>query len=447
MHEKNFEVIVLGAGTAGCVAAHTAAKNGLGRVALVDRKPREKIGRKVCGDGIGTAHIMFLIENGFPIEEDIISCYPETLQLVSPDKKHIIALESYKQLAIINRHEFGQALLSGAMNEGITLFDKAKFTALKRRSDGVKVKLEIDRNKEQTLSTTLVIDATGFNSRIRNDYSIFGNSGLVKDEEQYSCYREICEVESPGSFKDSAVFEFSFEASKGGYAWVFQRDGNEFNMGIGIPRNHVKSCSPKSAFENYLANQFMNRRVIDGAGGIVPTRHPLPTHVKDNIILTGDAGAVVNPLHGGGLGAAIASGYIAGNIAARQVPAGEVMERDLWPFNLQLMQRYGLRYSVLDLFRILLQNISDEELNDAFSNDYLPLGEIYIAREYDQLIELLLKLRKTWEQLSGKKFNRLPFFIERVHEITSNYPESPDGLDKWTKKYEGFYSEYQMVVK
>ncbi|MFW9996475.1 MAG: NAD(P)/FAD-dependent oxidoreductase [Candidatus Odinarchaeota archaeon] len=438
--EEWFDTIVLGAGTAGCMAAYTAAKSGLKKVALVDRKPKERIGKKVCGDGIKMSHIRFLVENGFQIDRDsLIAGYPEALKLVSPDKRHKIELPTGKQVAVINRHEFGQALLAGALSESVTLFDSTKFTALKSTNDGVKIKLETG-NKEFSLSTSLVIDASGFNSSIRKNHLIFGDSGHVKDSEQFSCYREICEIDPPGNFKDSFILEFSFEATRGGYGWVFHRDGNEFNTGIGIPGNQVKDHSPKKSFEKYMANQFMNRKTIEGAGGIVPTRHPLPTLVKDNIILVGDAGAIVNPVHGGGLGSSLVSGHVAGNIAARQVPSEGVTERDLWPFNREIMQRYGLKYSVLDLFRILLQYISDEELNDAFSKEYLPLGKIFMA-DYDPLMAILRKLRGTWEQLPSRNFNRLPEYVERVDMITSKYPESPDKLDEWTKSYEGIYNK------
>ena len=47
---------------------------------------------------------------------------------------------------------------------------------------------------------------------------------------------------------------------------------------------------------------------MDGRGGSVPTRAPLPTLVSGRILLVGDAGAIVNPMHGGGIGSSIISG-------------------------------------------------------------------------------------------------------------------------------------------
>ncbi|MFW9822628.1 MAG: FAD-dependent oxidoreductase, partial [Candidatus Thorarchaeota archaeon] len=52
-HIKNsFDVIVVGAGTGGTIAARFASKNGL-NVCLIDRKPKSEIGNKICGDAVG----------------------------------------------------------------------------------------------------------------------------------------------------------------------------------------------------------------------------------------------------------------------------------------------------------------------------------------------------------------------------------------------------------
>jgi len=51
-----FDVIVVGAGTAGCLAAKTTAEAGL-KVCLVERKNQKDIGEKVCGDALGEHHL------------------------------------------------------------------------------------------------------------------------------------------------------------------------------------------------------------------------------------------------------------------------------------------------------------------------------------------------------------------------------------------------------
>ncbi|RLI01516.1 geranylgeranyl hydrogenase, partial [Candidatus Bathyarchaeota archaeon] len=52
---EKYDVIVTGAGTAGCMAANVLASRGFD-VCLIDRKDRKSIGNKVCGDAVGKHH-------------------------------------------------------------------------------------------------------------------------------------------------------------------------------------------------------------------------------------------------------------------------------------------------------------------------------------------------------------------------------------------------------
>ena len=80
-----YDVIVVGAGTAGCLAAKTVAEAGL-KVCLVERKRREEIGEKVCGDALGEHHLKTLgLEKpqGGELEKRI-----EGIKIFSPDTGH-----------------------------------------------------------------------------------------------------------------------------------------------------------------------------------------------------------------------------------------------------------------------------------------------------------------------------------------------------------------------
>ncbi|MHA1188055.1 MAG: NAD(P)/FAD-dependent oxidoreductase, partial [Candidatus Heimdallarchaeota archaeon] len=219
------------------------------------------------------------------------------------------------------------------------------------------------------------------------------------------------------------------------------------NMGTGIPKSWIKQFSPKDIYFKHMHNRFSKIETLDSGGGFVSTRHPIPSHVKNNIILTGDAGLIVNPLHGGGLSPSLTTGYFAGKLAAELVPNEKLTEEDLWSYNTQIMQRYGLRYSLLDLYRILLQNIPDDELSEAFLEEYLPLGMIFYAREYDLLLNLSRELGHVWKEVPNKRFQLLAQAIEDVNNITSIYPETPDGTINWAKRYSKIYDNYQTAIK
>ncbi len=57
----DYDVIIAGAGTGGATTAYTLAKRGHS-VLLIDRKERDGIGEKTCGDALGSHHINELRE-------------------------------------------------------------------------------------------------------------------------------------------------------------------------------------------------------------------------------------------------------------------------------------------------------------------------------------------------------------------------------------------------
>jgi flavin-dependent dehydrogenase len=118
--KNNFDVIVVGAGTGGSTAARFAAEKGL-KVCLIDRKEKNKIGDKICGDAVGTDVFDFLSIKHPKGEE--LSCRIKGAKLYSPDLKKCIDLTDSKQAGyIVNRIEFGQRLLNEALDAGVEQF-------------------------------------------------------------------------------------------------------------------------------------------------------------------------------------------------------------------------------------------------------------------------------------------------------------------------------------
>jgi len=118
--QKLFDVVVVGAGTAGTIAARFAAKKGLS-VCLIDRKEKHQIGDKICGDAVGNEIFDFLNINHPKNEE--LSCYIKGAKIYSPNLKKCITLVDPKQAGyIINRLEFGQRLLNEALDAGVAQF-------------------------------------------------------------------------------------------------------------------------------------------------------------------------------------------------------------------------------------------------------------------------------------------------------------------------------------
>ena len=139
----DYDVIIAGAGTGGATTAYTLAKKGHS-VLLIDRKERDQIGHKTCGDALGDHHVIELRELvGLPeMPKDIVEHKVTGIDLIAPDMKHRMRMTGPTTTGMsFNRHKMGQWFVSLAEKEGAEVlastrvkrltFDDGKVSGLK----------------------------------------------------------------------------------------------------------------------------------------------------------------------------------------------------------------------------------------------------------------------------------------------------------------------------
>ena len=356
------DVIVIGAGPAGAMAAKQLADSSLS-VLLLDMKERGAVGDKVCGDAIGKHHFDFL-NLGCPTGEELL-CKIDGIAVYPPDKESVLRVQGKGVTGfMIDRHRFGQRLLRDAVDAGATLLDRTR--ALEPVTKGgrvVGVTVEDMRSGEtRTIEAAVTIDASGYAATLRSKMS--PDSGIESkiEADAIVCYREIRGNVDFAS--DLSAIYLSQKIAPGGYYWIFDRGGGEVNVGLGVQMRPGDPNPKEYLYKHVLAQKlFRNSVVIHGGGGIVPTRRPLPSLVADGIMFIGDAACLVNPIHGGGIGPSMLSGKLAADTACEALGRGDVSREGLWALNVSYMKTYGAKQAGLDVFRLLLQSISDEEIN------------------------------------------------------------------------------------
>lgn len=103
-----------------------------------------------------------------------------------------------------------------------------------------------------------------------------------------------------------------------GYAWLFPKSKNKANIGLGGLGNLREKF--ESFLENEIKEEFGNYKLLENKSGPVPWIDSLPRLVKGNAILVGDAGGLVNPITGAGVGNAM----ISGRLAAEAILSGDL---------------------------------------------------------------------------------------------------------------------------
>ena len=435
---KDFDVIVAGAGTAGSTAARVAAEAGL-KVGLLDRKDRISIGKKICGDAIGQHHFNTL-GLGDPTPDEI-ECVMEGIEVHSPDRQSNYIVKG-KQLYgyILNRHRFGQRLVKEAVDSGAHLFDKTQILDSILEEGyvhGVLAK-DLKSGREIEFRSSLVIEATGFFATIRNKLKPELKIETTVDKmDVEACYREIRQLKQPLDDPTLCQIYLTQSITPGGYYWIFPEGKDKVNVGLGVAM--VEGFpNPKEQLYNHIISQplFNGSTILDGGGWFVPTRRPLDNMVGNGIIIVGDAACQVNPIHGGGIGPSMIGGSLAAETAINAIEMNDLSYRKLWSYNASYIRKYGGKQAGLEIFRILLQYMDDDDLNYGMHYKLLTEEDLLKASMGDDIrftvSEKARRMLRGLKKLSLlKRLRNAAKMMKEIREWYENYPPLPDDFEKW----------------
>ncbi|TKJ22751.1 MAG: hypothetical protein CEE43_05860 [Promethearchaeota archaeon Loki_b32] len=455
MENKFFDVIIVGAGTGGTTAARFTAKKGL-NVCLIDRKKREDIGDKICGDAVGN-EIFDILKINHPKDEEL-SCHIKGAKLYSPNLKKCINLVDPKQTGyIVNRLEFGQRLLNEALDAGVNKFlDKTMVLDLLYKNgtiNGVQVKLE--NGEKVDLRANIIIDASGFYSPLRKKVR---SSLIEKDvlrEDSILCYREIVKF-SP---KDQEVQDPEYitlildqEKAPGGYIWYFPKNESSVNIGIGAfmdYRGKVKDLYKMNVYNEFIKTSKVD--ILSSGGGVVPVRRPLWSCADNGFILVGDSACQVNPLHGGGIDPSMRAGYHAANSAVHAIENNNNSINELWDYNYNVMTSFGAEFASLDLLRIVLQSLSNKDLNFGLERDLLTGEEILeISFSGELNLSLVNMAVKAFKGISNPNLlldlNYLRIRMNEISKLYKNFPKNLNQFSNWKEKVIEIYDKIKKMI-
>jgi digeranylgeranylglycerophospholipid reductase len=438
---QKYDVIVVGAGTAGCLAAKTTAEAGL-KVCLLERKKKEEIGEKICGDALGEHHLRTLglekPEHG-ELEKRI-----EGIRIFSPDMNTVFTVEHEDFVGyLLNRRLFGQWLLGKAINEGAELMTSTqclKPNVEKGFATGVSVKNMKTGNNIQ-LTSKVILDASGFAGVVRRKLpAAFRIENEIANEDVEACYREIRQLKQESSESKYCDIYLNQKITPGGYAWIFPKNGARVNAGLGVcmRRNFP---NPKRQFYRHILTRplFEGSLLLSGGAWYDPTRRPLDNMVGNGVAILGDAACLVNPIHGGGIGPSMLSGFLAGKVVVEALEKSEPDQESLWLYNCKYNVMYGVKQAGLDIFRKFLLAGRDEDLNYGMSCHLLTEEDVLKAGLGDDFhLNITETTRRVFRGLRRLRFlNRLRQTVNMMREVKAhyrNYPVTPKGFETWQKR-------------
>ncbi|MGB9726794.1 MAG: geranylgeranyl reductase family protein [Nitrososphaeria archaeon] len=449
MDSLEYDAVIVGAGTAGSLAALALAERGA-KVLLVDSKPRELIGKKVCGDALGVHHIREVLIP-FPPKEAYDGIF-SAVRVYSPSKKYSVKVEG-EGLAL-NRHAFGQWLLSLALDRGVELRDSTRAETLKfedNRARELKI-VDLKGNITCYVRGKYFIDASGYYGILRRQVpETFGLEKEIAQKDVCVTYREIRRVNGVEEPDVARIF-LDENMAPGGYWWYFPKDTKTVNFGVGVQGG--RGINPKkNLYEILRKNDILkDSEVIDAGGGIVPTRRNLYTLVAYNVLFAGDAACTANPIHGGGIGPSMLSGRLCGEAVAEALADPENEDERLWEANKRYVSLYGAKAASLDIFRIFLQNLTNDEIEFGMSKGLVTdddIADIGYGRADFTVREKALKIiRGITRPTMLKNLAETAKYMKIVKQEYLNYPDHTL-FPQWVRRVEGIFNEYiqKFIIK
>ena len=295
----HYDVVVVGAGPAGSLAARAAAENGATTL-LLDHRP--ELGHPVqCGEFVPAPHELAdlfgcraLIDRAFEIPESTVLRETHEMACISPFG-HVFRFPLAG--CTVSRRAFDKALAVRAEGAGAELRYPLGVTGVR---DDV-----VETTGGGRIRAKVVVGADG-------PISTVGRSvGFTPRREMFRMITAT--VDGP---LDDEIDVYFGRVAPGGYAWRFPR-AHDANVGLGVAR------LPPNTTLGGLLQEFLTREGFGPARAKtawwVPLGPPPESLVRGRAVFAGDAANLVMATNGGGIPTAMLSGWLAGEAAARHV--------------------------------------------------------------------------------------------------------------------------------
>ncbi|MBN1272095.1 MAG: NAD(P)/FAD-dependent oxidoreductase [Candidatus Aminicenantes bacterium] len=375
MTSKEYDVIVVGAGPAGCSAAYFCAKYGL-HVLLVDKAafPRDK----VCGDSISPRSLKVLERMGLLVRIEEGHFYRIRGIIMSSPNLNMMKGETPKVEGkfdygyVIPRKTFDSMLLSHVKKKKVEVIEGLEITGLMyegnkvagvKSSDGLEAKCQI------------VVGADGVYSKVAK------NAGIYPTDPNHEA------IVARAYFNGVEGLEHYIEIHADskilpGYGWVFPVNDTFANVGVGCIKTYLsqKEENLKKVFEYFVAENPFVKKKLAHARMVTPLRawperfgSMSKNCTSNGVILVGDAASFVDPGSGEGIYQALRSGELAAEVIHNAFSKGDFSAKTLkeyerkWKEDFSPDFKYGKKSANISATKPFLLNaqIKKAARNDA----------------------------------------------------------------------------------
>jgi len=453
---ESFDVIVVGAGTAGTYISWLLAKQG-NKVLLIEKDEREKVGKRLDVIHFETDRIQKAGIPPFKVGNPDCIEIRDTSIVATPDfttEFNIRALQTIVRLTPFLNRMYNILETDGVKLEFSSIFKELIYE--KGRIVGIKIEKQ---GKFTDLFARIVIDASGKEASVRTslpeDYGV-ETFNLGPGDVMYVLLQYI-KWDDP----DNRI------SNDTGYNWWLLWFGPSYDsegaiLGVGQPGSFKNA---ELAREDFLKRaNIPPYKVIKEELGMTPYRRPPYSLVADGFLCIGDAAAITYPFSGHGVTATWMLCMIAAEVIGRELKKEGYLTRErLWEINVNYFKDQGAKFASLYMQLSGVLNFKEKEWNY-----FLKKGLIYKTgdeeevpepnKEYEEemsfaeLIKFIGKL--LWGIIKGKLTikhvvrligaNGLAGKIKKHYE---NYSDNFNDFAKWVSEAETLWKKKKVAIK
>jgi len=348
MKIEETEILVVGAGPAGLIAAREAAQRGADVTVM-----EEDVEIGLPCHCAGLLSLRGLTKIGAPPYGPFVQNKVRGARFFSPSGLSFTVERDKPVACVVDRDLFDKFLARKATEAGASIRLNSKVHGLKRVKTGL-----IIHGEQESVGAKILIDAEGISSRILKA------AGLKPLNP--NCILQGLQFDLNGVDIDPDYVEVHTgrKVAPNFFAWVIPLGKNSVRIGLAC-----KGANPKERLENFVKERFRNEKNLERVvtrSGLIVTCGPIEKTFDDNLLVVGDAAGQVKPTTGGGviLGGICAS--IAGEVAAEAVENENFAGAFLRKYESLWREKLGKEFRLTLLARKVMNRLSDRMIDRLF---------------------------------------------------------------------------------
>ncbi len=337
------DVVVVGAGPAGLMAARELARRGHDVVALEEHA---SIGLPAHCTGILGVEAFAELD----IPRETILSTARSARFIAPDGSSVLVDTDRVNAAIVDRARFDQTLADSSRAAGVELRSNARVRSIGVHDRGV----EISADGGETITARACVLACGASYRFNRELGLGVPRTFVQSAQLERAFQGPGQVE----------VHLGRDRAPGGFAWVvpFERDGQAYQR-LGLMAD-ARAGTLFRKFAEDVRCRFAPGDDVwpDPRLKILPLG-PVARTYANRVVAVGDAAGLVKPTTGGGIYYGLLSGSFAAETLDGALRADDLRETVLRGYESRWRERLGAEIRIGLAFRTLASRLNDRAID------------------------------------------------------------------------------------